>query len=93
MKQSQGILEGWWDLSKVFAKALLCAPHSASGWEGQPFRIWGSERDGSPFCSAETAGTIGPKHRPSFSPALNSREEYVPLMALEVVLGYSQTGC
>ena len=53
----------------------------------------GSERGGRPhLCSAEAMGTTGPKHRPSSIPALSSRGEYVPPVALEAAVGYSQTG-
>ena len=78
-----------------FLLRLCCVPLTVPGAEGVSLlEFGGSERDGRPpLSSAETAGTIGPKHRPSSSPALNSREEYVPLTALEMVLRYSQTGC
>lgn len=73
---------------------LYCVPLTVPGAGGfSLLEFVGSEWDGRPhLCSAETMGTTGPKHRPSSVPALSSLVEYVPPVALEAVVGYSQTG-
>ena len=82
-KSSQEADETWCRL----LLRLCCVPLTVPGAEGASLlEFGGSEPDGrAPLCSVETAVTIDPKHHPSSSPTLNSREECVPLMALEVV--------